>query len=73
MSGPSDFGCGITPSYATVVNAVFCRDRGHDCDFAVQTDNDDELVHHVQDHAERIHDVELSCADVEDPITEAEA
>ncbi|GAD51748.1 hypothetical protein MBEHAL_0508 [Halarchaeum acidiphilum MH1-52-1] len=56
-----------------MVNAVFCRDRGHDCDFAVQTDNDDELVHHVQDHAERIHDVELSRADVEDLITEAEA
>ncbi|WP_435098014.1 DUF1059 domain-containing protein [Halarchaeum sp. P4] len=55
-----------------MVNAVFCRDRGHDCDFGVETDNVDELVHHMQDHAERVHDEELSRADVEDLIAEAE-
>ncbi|MFC7166587.1 DUF1059 domain-containing protein [Halospeciosus flavus] len=53
-----------------MVKTVACADAGHDCDFVVQTDNVDELVHHYMDHAERQHDREVSRSDAEDLVTE---
>lgn len=56
-----------------MVHQFSCRDAGYDCAFFLETGDVDELVHHVQDHAERKHDREFSRADVEDHVTEVQA
>ncbi|AFK18014.1 DUF1059 domain-containing protein [Haloferax mediterranei ATCC 33500] len=43
---------------------VVCRDAGHDCDFSVQSENEAELIEFVQQHAEIMHDLQLSESDV---------
>jgi predicted small metal-binding protein len=56
-----------------MVHQFSCRDAGYDCAFFLETGDVDELVHHVQDHADRKHDRDLSRADVEDHVTEVQA
>lgn len=38
------------------------------CGFQVQSDNEDEIVDHVQEHADKMHDMSVSEADVRDGI-----
>ena len=41
-----------------------CRDAGYDCDFMIRSENEEELIQFVQEHARDIHDTEMSAADV---------
>lgn len=41
-----------------------CRDAGYDCDFVIRSENEDELVQMVQDHAKDVHDTNLSKSDI---------
>lgn len=43
---------------------VNCREAGYDCDFLIRSENEDELVRFVQEHAQETHDTEMSSADV---------
>jgi predicted small metal-binding protein len=45
----------------TVAYSIHCRDAGQDCDFAVTTSTEDELMQHVASHAAAAHpDMELT-------------
>lgn len=44
---------------------VACRDAGYDCDFMIRSENDDELVEMVQQHARDTHDTEMSKSDIQ--------
>lgn len=41
-----------------------CREAGYDCDFMIRSENEDELIEFVQEHAQSTHDTEMSRADV---------
>lgn len=41
-----------------------CRDAGYDCDFMIRSENDDELIEFVREHAKETHDTEMSATDV---------
>lgn len=41
-----------------------CRDAGVDCDFMIRSENEDEMVDMVQQHARETHDKEMSRDDV---------
>ncbi|MFC7204820.1 DUF1059 domain-containing protein [Haloferax namakaokahaiae] len=43
---------------------VNCRDAGFDCSFEAEADDDDELVHEVQEHAKKAHDADFTREDV---------
>ncbi|WP_396610889.1 DUF1059 domain-containing protein [Haloferax sp. S1W] len=43
---------------------IVCRDAGYDCDFQIQSENEDELVEFVREHAMNTHDTELSASDI---------
>lgn len=43
---------------------VACREAGYDCDFVIRSENEDELVEFVQQHAKNTHDTEMSRDDV---------
>lgn len=45
-----------------------CSDMGHDCPFMVRSENEDELVQYVQQHARDVHDTEMSEADARDAV-----
>lgn len=40
------------------------------CSFQVQSDDDEEVINHVQEHAEEAHDMDVSSADVRDGMEE---
>ena len=44
---------------------IACRDAGFDCDFMIRSENEDELVEFVQEHARNTHDTELARSDIE--------
>jgi len=44
---------------------VACREAGYDCDFVIRSENDDELIEFVQEHAQSTHDAELAAADIQ--------
>lgn len=41
-----------------------CRDAGYDCDFMIRSEDEDQLIRFVQEHAMETHDTEMSGADV---------
>ncbi|MFB6188771.1 MAG: DUF1059 domain-containing protein [Halapricum sp.] len=45
-----------------------CRDAGMDCDFMIRSEDRDELISFVQQHAQDVHDTEMSRSDVTDLI-----
>ena len=48
-----------------MAHEIACRDAGYDCDFMIRSENEDELVEFVQEHARNTHDAELARSDVE--------
>lgn len=44
---------------------VTCRDGGYDCDFMIRSEDEDQLIQMVQQHAKETHDSELSRSDVQ--------
>lgn len=53
-----------------MVHQISCREAGYDCDFVIESENEDELVDFVRQHADRTHDMALSAADVKGLIQE---
>jgi predicted small metal-binding protein len=49
---------------------VVCRDAGYDCDFMIRSENEEELVEFVQQHAEEAHDTKMSRTDIEGAWTD---
>lgn len=50
----------------TMVNQVSCKEAGYEeCDFLIQSENQDELIVFVREHAEGTHELDLSQSDVE--------
>jgi predicted small metal-binding protein len=43
---------------------ISCRDAGFDCDFMIRSENEEELIEFVQQHAKETHDTEMSSSDV---------
>jgi predicted small metal-binding protein len=43
-----------------MTRAVICADAGYDCAFEIRSENDDELISMVQQHAEGTHDTSLA-------------
>ena len=43
---------------------VACREAGYDCDFMVRSEDEDELIEMVKQHARDVHDMEMSSDDV---------
>ena len=43
---------------------VACREAGYDCDFMIRSENEDELIEFVKEHAQSTHDSQLSDADI---------
>ena len=46
-----------------MANKISCREAGYDCDFAVQSESEDEVIDLARRHAQRTHDLELSRED----------
>ena len=46
-----------------------CRDAGHDCDFEIRSEHEDELVDFVQIHGRSAHGDDVSESEVRDMIT----
>jgi len=44
---------------------VACREAGYDCDFVIRSENEDELVEFVKEHAQNTHDAELTEVDIQ--------
>ncbi|WP_411963352.1 DUF1059 domain-containing protein [Haloferax sp. YSMS24] len=47
-----------------MVKLVACRDAGYDCDFEVRSENEEELIRFVREHAQDTHGVGMSSDDV---------
>lgn len=48
-----------------MVHEVNCKSAGyHDCGFLIRSENEDELIQMIQQHAEHTHDQAVSDADV---------
>jgi predicted small metal-binding protein len=43
---------------------IVCREAGYDCDFMIRSENEDELVEFVREHARETHGTEMSESDV---------
>lgn len=41
-----------------------CREAGYDCDFMIRSEDEDELIEFVRQHAREIHDTEMSRGDI---------
>ena len=41
-----------------------CRDAGYDCDFEIRSEDEEQLISFVKQHAMETHDAELSDSDV---------
>lgn len=44
---------------------IVCADAGYDCDFMIRSEDEEEIVQFVQEHARNVHGDELSESDVE--------
>ena len=49
-----------------MVKELSCRSAGYDCDFMIRSENEDQLIEMVQQHAKETHDMDMSPADVRD-------
>jgi len=43
---------------------VTCSDAGYDCDFRIRSEDEDELIDFVKEHAQTVHDAEMSSSDI---------
>lgn len=43
---------------------IVCRDAGYDCDFEIRSENEQELIEFVQEHARETHNAEMSSDDI---------
>jgi predicted small metal-binding protein len=43
---------------------IACRDAGYDCDFMIRSENEDELIEFVQEHARETHDTDMAADDI---------
>lgn len=50
---------------------VVCREAGHDCDFEIASENEDELGDFVQIHSRSVHDESVSEDDVRGMVQNA--
>lgn len=48
-----------------------CQDAGIDCDFMIRSEDRDELVSMVQQHAKDTHNQDMSKSDVQDLMSES--
>ena len=48
-----------------------CREAGYDCDFMIRSENEDELIEMVQEHAKSTHDTEMSRSDVQGELKQS--
>ncbi len=44
---------------------VSCREAGYDCDFEVQSEDENEVIDFTREHAKGTHDLDLSRSDTE--------
>lgn len=51
-----------------MVKEMSCRDAGMDCDFMIRSENENELIEFVQQHAEETHNEEMSRSDVRNAL-----
>lgn len=47
-----------------MVKEISCREAGYDCDFQIRSENEEELIEFVQQHARETHDTDMSVSDV---------
>jgi len=45
---------------------IVCADAGYDCDFMIRSEDEDEIVEFVQEHARNVHGDELEAADIQE-------
>lgn len=60
-------GTEIRPSGATerpMAKRISCQEAGFDCEFEMQSEDEDEVIRFAQEHADRSHDMELSRSEV---------
>lgn len=43
---------------------IVCQEAGYDCDFMIRSENEEELIEFVQEHARSTHDTEMSADDI---------
>lgn len=48
-----------------------CQDAGIDCEFMIRSEDRDELVTFVQQHAQDVHDTEMSSSEVRNLLSGA--
>ena len=54
-----------------MAHELSCRDAGMDCDFMIRSENEDELIEFTKQHAQNVHDTEMSSSDIRGLLTEA--
>jgi len=54
-----------------VTREFSCQDAGFDCEFMIRSEDEDQLVEFVKQHASEAHDTEISSADVQGMWKEA--
>lgn len=47
-----------------MVKQIACRDAGYDCDFEIRSENEDEMIGFVKEHAQNVHGVGMSNDDI---------
>lgn len=47
-----------------MVKEIACRDAGYDCDFEIRSENEDEMIRFVREHARDVHGVGMSADDI---------
>mgnify|MGYP002761132073 CR=1 FL=1 len=48
-----------------------CQDAGIDCDFMIRSEDRDELVSFVQQHAKDVHDSDMSKSEIQNLLSSA--
>ena len=48
-----------------------CREAGFDCEFEVQSENEDEIIEFARQHAQQTHDMDLSRSQIEEHVHES--
>lgn len=47
---------------------ISCREAGFECDFEVQSENEDEVIDFAREHAAQAHEMDLSRSDVREYV-----
>ncbi|WP_336024386.1 DUF1059 domain-containing protein [Halobellus salinisoli] len=43
---------------------ISCREAGYDCDFMIRSEDENQLIEFVQEHARETHDTQMSPTDI---------